>query len=94
MHETQTVVHQAPLSTESSGQESWSGLPFPSPGDLPDPGIEPESPACPAFPEDSLPLCLLNSTYLLYVLFYFLYAAVQNFKEWGGRKELRTGLGL
>ena len=34
-------AHQAPLSTGFSRQEYWSGLPFPSPGDLPDPGIEP-----------------------------------------------------
>ena len=34
-----------PLSMEFSRQEYWSGLPFPSPGDLPDPGIEPRSPA-------------------------------------------------
>ena len=40
-----TVAHQAPLSVEFSRQEYWSGLPFPSPGDLPDPGIEPGSPA-------------------------------------------------
>ena len=39
-----TVPCQAPLSMEFSRQEYWSGLPFPSPGDLPDPGIEPESP--------------------------------------------------
>ena len=39
-----TVVHQAPLSMEFSRQEYWSGLPFPSPGDLPDPGNEPGSP--------------------------------------------------
>ena len=36
-----TVAHQAPLSMGFSGQEYWSGLPFPSPGDLPDPGIKP-----------------------------------------------------
>ena len=36
-----TVAHQAPLSMEFSRQESWSGLPFSSPGYLPDPGIEP-----------------------------------------------------
>ena len=36
---------QAPLSTEFSRQEYWGGLPFPSPGDLPDPGIRPRSPA-------------------------------------------------
>ena len=39
-----TIVHQAPLSMGFSRQEYWSGLPFPSPGDLPDPGIEPKSP--------------------------------------------------
>ena len=38
-----TVVHQAPLSMGLSRQESWSGLPFPSSGDLPDSGIEPRS---------------------------------------------------
>ena len=40
-----TVAYQAPLSMGFSRQEYWSGLPFPSPGDLPDPGIEPGSPA-------------------------------------------------
>ena len=40
-----TVAHQAPPSMGFSRQEYWSGLPFPSPGDLPDPGIEPRSPA-------------------------------------------------
>ena len=40
-----TVVHQAPLSIGFPSQEYWSGLPFPSPGDLPNPGIEPKSPA-------------------------------------------------
>ena len=40
-----TVTHQAPLSMEFSGQEYWSELPFPPPGHLPDPGIEPGSPA-------------------------------------------------
>ena len=47
-----TVAHQAPPSMEFSRQEYWSGLPFPSPGDLPDPEIEPESPALQA---DTLP---------------------------------------
>ena len=41
----QTVACQAPLSIGFFRQESWSGLPFPSPGDLPDPGIKPGSPA-------------------------------------------------
>ena len=40
-----TVAHQAPLSMGFPRQEHWSGFPFPSPGDLPDPGIEPVSPA-------------------------------------------------
>ena len=40
-----TVAYQSPQSMEFSRQEYWSGLPFPSPGDLPHPGIEPESPA-------------------------------------------------
>ena len=40
-----TVAHQAPPSLGFSRQEYWSGLPFPSPWDLPDPGIEPRSPA-------------------------------------------------
>ena len=40
-----TVAYQAPLSMGFSRQEYWSGLPFPSPGDLPDPGIQPEFPA-------------------------------------------------
>ena len=47
-----TVAHQAPLSMEFSRQEYWSGLPFPSPGDLPDTGIEPGSPTLQA---DALP---------------------------------------
>ena len=40
-----TVAHQAPPSMGFSRQEYWSGLPFLSPGDLPDPGIEARSPA-------------------------------------------------
>ena len=45
-------AHQAPLSTGFSRQEYWSGLPFPSSGHLPDPGIKPRSPALQV---DSLP---------------------------------------
>ena len=51
-----TVAHQAPLSMGFSRQEYWSGLPCPPPGDLPDPGIKPISPAAPALQADSLPL--------------------------------------
>ena len=46
------IAHQAPLSMEFSRQEYWSGLLFPSPGDLSNPGIKPRSPALQA---DSLP---------------------------------------
>ena len=60
-----TVARQAPLSMRFPRQEYWSGLPFPSPGDLPNPGIKPRSPALQA---DSLPseppgkLCFIKSS--------------------------------
>ena len=47
-----TVAHQAPLFMEFSRQEYWSGLPLPSPGYLPDPEIDPQSPAWRALPSD------------------------------------------
>ena len=47
-----TAAHQAPVSMRFSRQRYWSGLPFPSPGCLPNPGIEPRSPVLHA---DSLP---------------------------------------
>ena len=50
---TFTIAHQSPLSLGFPRQEYWSGLPFPSLGDLPKPGIKPESPS---FQADSLPL--------------------------------------
>ena len=50
--ESVTIVHQVPLSMEFSRQEYWTGWPFPSPGDLPDSGVKPRSPALQA---DSLP---------------------------------------
>ena len=63
---------------EFSRQESWSGLPFPSPGDLPDPGIEPGSPALQA---DSLQTELLWKPCSLYglakSLFDFFYTILQ-----------------
>ena len=60
-----TVARQALLSTGFIRQEYWSGLPFPSPGDLPDPGIKPMSPACQM---DSLPLSHLGSPFKLYII--------------------------
>ena len=50
-----------PLSMEFSSQEYWSGLPFPSSGDVPDPGIKPGSPALQA---DSLPTELLGKPHI------------------------------
>ena len=52
-----TVAHQAPLSMGFSRQEYCSGLPFPFPGDFPDSGIKPKSPALQV---DSLPLSHLG----------------------------------
>ena len=56
-----TVAHLAPLSMGFSRQEYWSGLPFPSPGDLSNPGNKPASPASPALQTDSLSLNPLGS---------------------------------
>ena len=50
-----TVAHQAPPSMGFSRQEYWSGLPFSSPGDLPNPGIEPRSPTLQADALSSAP---------------------------------------
>ena len=60
-----TVAHQAPQSMGFSRQEYWSGLPFASPGDLPNPGTEPASLCLLHWQVDSLPpgkpqLCLLD----------------------------------
>ena len=55
-----TVAHQAPLSMGFSRQEYWSGLPFPTPGDLPHPGIEPTSLESPAL---ALPLVSPHDAY-------------------------------
>ena len=61
-----TIDHQAPLSIGFSRQGYWSGLPFLTPGDLSNPGIEPMSPASPALQADSLPLNHLKSPCLLH----------------------------
>ena len=59
-----TAARQAPLSMEAPRQGYWSGLPFPIPGDLPDPGVESMSPVSPALQVDSLPLSHLGSPIL------------------------------
>ena len=67
-----TVAHQAPLFMGFSRQEYWNGVPFPLPGDLPNPGIKPRSPVSPALagrfftteppgkPHRGLRLCLIT----------------------------------
>ena len=57
-----TVAHQIPLPKGFSRQEYWSALPFPPPGDLPDPGMEPASLTSPALQADSLRPSHLRST--------------------------------
>ena len=64
-----TVARQVPLSMGFSQEEHWSGLPFPSPGDLPDPGIEPGSPALQADTLLSEPPVLIPILLLLLLLF-------------------------
>ena len=64
-----TVAFQAPLSMEFSKQEYWSGLPFPFPENLPDPGIEPRSPAfqADAFPSEPPGKLCRRRNYIVYI---------------------------
>ena len=61
------VACRALLSMEFSRQEYWSGLIVPTPGDLPNPGMKPLSPASPALEADSLPLVLPGKPLLVYM---------------------------
>ena len=64
-----TIAYQAPLSMGFSRQEYWSGFTFPSPGDLPNPGIEPRSPALQAdalIPEQIVLFSLIVKEWLLW----------------------------
>ena len=65
-----TVARQAPLSMEFSRQEDWSGVSFPTSGDLPYPGIEHASPVSPALQPDSLPLSLQGSPFISATVFF------------------------
>ena len=67
-----TVARQVPLSMGFPRQEYWSGLPFLSPGDLPDPRVEPTSPVLQA---DFLPLSYRGSpnTYIATLLYIYIY---------------------
>ena len=65
-----TVVSQVPLSMGFSRQEYWSGLPFPSLGNLPNPGIEPRFPALQA---DSLPSVLPGKPIIMLQTFLYIF---------------------
>ena len=65
-----TVACQAPLSMGFPGQEYWSVLPFLPPGDHPNPGIEPTSPAYPALQVDSLQLSQQGSSNIIHLSIY------------------------
>ena len=88
-----TVAHQAPLSMGFSRQEQWSGLSFPSPGDLPDLGIKPRSPALQA---DALtseptgkPIQIYIYTHYVYIFTYIHSNTIKEQARW--RKERRVG---
>ena len=85
-----TVAHQVPPSMGFSRQEYWRGWPFPSPGDLPNPGIEPGSPtlqadALPSEPSGK-PLLLLSyfllSHFILFVKFLLYFDGESHFKQY------------
>ena len=71
-----TIAHQAPLSMGFARQEYWSGLPFPSPGDRPNPGIDPRSPALRA---DALTSEPPGKHYTVFVLYFLFPDSHQNF---------------
>ena len=79
-----TIAHQAPLSMEFSRQEYWSGLPFPSLGDIPHTGIEPLSPESLAlaggfFTTEPLKLPANSLTNTSLFIFTFFFLALNNF---------------
>ena len=79
-----TVAYQAPLSIGFYKQEYWSGLPFPSPGDLLDPRIKPRSPALKA---DSLPTELQGKPYKRNVLSKTYGNYNKDQEPWSGEEE-------
>ena len=76
-----TVGSQAPLSLGFSRQEYWDGLPFPSPGDLPDPGTEPVSLTCPALAGRFFTTEISLDTFPCTWLINLMLGAVKNIKE-------------
>ena len=97
-----TVASQAPLSKGFSRQQYWSGLPYSPPGDLPDPGIEPMSPASSALQADSLPLSHGLHIYTYRYMYVCIYIYIKRLKwlsdgvvgetplkRWSGKSFLR-----
>ena len=80
-----TVTCQAPLSMEFPRQEHWSGLPFLTPGDCPDPGIKA---IFPAWQADSLPLSHLGRPYIHMYIYMFIYSFSDSFSFIGYYKLL------
>ena len=90
-----TVAHQAPLSMGFSRQEYWNGLPFPSPGDLPDPWIETASPVSTALAEgfftteppgkphiySHIYLIFLYNTYIKMKIYVYIYIYLHSFSK-------------
>ena len=76
-----TVAHQAPLSMGFSRQGYLSGLPYPPPGDLPDPGIKPVSPVSPALQADSLPLSMGSPAVVLNYMFVYLWQEIRRSRK-------------
>ena len=90
----QTAAHQAPLYMRFFRQGYWSGLPFPSPEDLPNPGIKPRSPALQA---DSLPTKLQGKPKIEqghhYIVYYQLVVCINNDSEtlhWEKTDKIQT----
>ena len=83
-----TVAHKAPLSMGFFRQEYWHGLPFPSPGDLPNPGIEPRSPALQADALTSEPpggrILLNHALKMEDLVSYSVWAAITNYYRLSG----------
>ena len=73
-----TVAHQTPLSMEFSRQEYWSGLPFPSPGNFPDPGIKSGSPVLQADSLSSESPGDINNIITIDFDYPFLYSHIKN----------------
>ena len=62
------------MSTESFKQVYWSGLPFPTPGDLPDPGVESRSPASPALADGLNSINILGYVIKYAIIIYFMFS--------------------